>query len=64
MTKDRKKIAVEWHHKNQERNEYPMIFGKKVPVIKDVYDPLTGLRDGTITIFAWNNLLGAFSRLR
>ena len=49
MTKDRKKIAVEWHHKNQERNEYPMIFGKKVPVIKDVYDPLTGLRDGTIT---------------
>ena len=47
--KDRKKIAVELHHKNQERNEYPMIFGKKVHVIKEVYDPLTGLRDGTIT---------------
>lgn len=49
MIKDRKKIETEIHHKNRERGETSVIFGRKVPVIKEVYDPLTGLRDGTIT---------------
>ena len=49
VRKDRKKIVAELHHNKQERNEYPVILGKNVPVIKEIYDPLTGLRDGTIT---------------
>ena len=49
VRKDRKKIGTELHHNKQERNEYPVILGKNVPVIKEIYDPLTGLRDGTIT---------------
>lgn len=49
MMKDRKKMAAELHHRKQEGNGTSMIFGRKVPVIKEVYDPLTGLRNGTIT---------------
>ena len=49
MMKDKKKIVAELHHKKQDKNEVPMLFGKKVPVISSVYDPLTGMRDGTIT---------------
>lgn len=49
MVKDKKGIVAELHHKKQEKNEIPMLFGKKVPVISSVYDPLTGMRDGTIT---------------
>ena len=49
MMKDRKKMAAELHHREQEGNGTSMIFGRKVPVIKEVYDPLTGLRNGTIT---------------
>lgn len=44
MMKDRKKMAAELHHRKQEGNGTSMIFGRKVPVIKEVYDPLTGLR--------------------
>ena len=66
MMKDRKKMAAELHHKKQEGNGTSMIFGRKVPVIKEVYDPLTGLRNGTkpVSIFTWNYLPGSFSRLR
>ena len=49
MMEDKKKIVAELHHKRQEKNEIPTLFGKKVPVISSVYDPLTGMRDGTIT---------------
>lgn len=49
MMKDKKKTVAELHHRKQEKNEIPMLFGKNVPVINGVYDPLTGLRDGTIT---------------
>lgn len=49
MMEDKKKIVAELHHKMQEKNEIPTLFGKKVPVISSVYDPLTGMRDGTIT---------------
>lgn len=42
MMKDRKKMAAELHHRKQEGNGTSMIFGRKVPVIKEVYDPLTG----------------------
>ena len=49
MMKDKKKIVAELHHKTQEKNEIPTLFGKKIPVINSVYDPLTGMRDGTIT---------------
>ena len=45
MMKDRKKMAAELHHRKQEGNGTSMIFGRKVPVIKEVYDPLTGLRN-------------------
>lgn len=78
MMKDRKKMAAELHHRKQEGNGTLMIFGRKVPVIKEVYDPLTGLRNGTITpnapvVITGENLclsslgtiyLGLFSRLR
>lgn len=47
--KDKKKVVVELHHKTQVKNEFPMLFGKNIPVISGVYDPLTGMRDGTIT---------------
>ncbi len=49
MMEDKKKIVAELYHKKQEKNEIPTLFGKKVPVISSVYDPLTGMRDGTIT---------------
>jgi hypothetical protein len=49
MMKDKKKIVAELHHRKQEKNEFPTLLGKKVPVISSVYDPLTGMRDGTIT---------------
>lgn len=49
MMNDRNKIAVELHHNNPIRNEYLMLFEKNVPIIEGVYDPLTGLRDGTVT---------------
>ena len=37
MMKDRKKMAAELHHRKQEGNGTSMIFGRKVPVIKEVY---------------------------
>lgn len=37
VRKDRKKIVAELHHNKQERNEYPVILGKNVPVIKEIY---------------------------
>ena len=50
MMKDRKKMAAELHHRKQEGNGTSMIFGRKVPVIKEVYDPLTGLRRSLLQV--------------
>ena len=38
MMKDKKKIVAELHHRKQEKNEFPTLLGKKVPVISSVYD--------------------------
>lgn len=49
MMKDRKKVVAELHHRKQEKNRFPTLFGKNLPVINGVFDPLTGMRDGIIT---------------
>ena len=36
VRKDRKKIVAELHHNKQEGNEYPVILGENVPVIKEL----------------------------
>lgn len=33
----------------QMKNEFSVVSDKSTPVIKDIYDPLSGLHDGTIT---------------
>lgn len=47
--KKREENVVEVYGNTQTKDRAPVMSAEKYPAIKDIYDPLSGLHDGTIT---------------